>query len=255
MEITKKTRFHKPHLAYFEHDGIYFALDGDSPNWIAADERGDWILKTLSDSMEFSQLIAAYASRFKYDTAKSWLHLETFIQDLLRHEMISASPIVRQPYQGRQHYLKPTRLHELWLHTNNSCNLTCAHCLVSSSPNGERGLPLAKLISLVDQASDLGVYRFYITGGEPFIRPDILPLIYHITETHKAEAILLTNATQFHHEKLLGELSRLDRSRLKFQVSIDGADPETNDPIRGRGSFQAAVAGIRQLSPLGFHIT
>ncbi len=255
MELTSKTRFYKPDLVSFEQNGIDFALDGDSPNWISTDERGAWLLKSLDDEQVFSRVVTRYAEFFKLDIAKSWLHVDTFLQDALQHEMISISPIQREPYRGRPYYLKPTRLHELWLHTNNSCNLICAHCLVNSSPSGEKGLPLEKWLSLVNQAVELGVYRFYITGGEPFIRRDLVQLVHHITEIHKLELIILTNATQFQREELLQQLDRFDRKRLKFQISLDGATPQTNDAIRGTGSFQATLQGIKKMMPLHFDVT
>src|SRR5205814_10595789 len=49
--------------------------------------------------------------------------------------------------------------------------------------------------------------------------------------------------------------SSLDRERAKFQVSIDGARPETNDPIRGAGTFVKALDGARILADLGFDVS
>ena len=50
-------------------------------------------------------------------------------------------------------------------------------------------------------------------------------------------------------------LESLDRSRVKFQVSIDGARPETNDPIRGAGTFVKALDGAKLLADLGFDVS
>ncbi|PYQ47310.1 MAG: hypothetical protein DMF59_19160, partial [Acidobacteria bacterium] len=50
-------------------------------------------------------------------------------------------------------------------------------------------------------------------------------------------------------------LPTLDRQKVKFQVSIDGARPETNDPIRGAGTFHKALDGARILSDLGFDVS
>ncbi|MBI2495087.1 MAG: methyltransferase domain-containing protein, partial [Candidatus Omnitrophica bacterium] len=155
---------------------------------------------------------------------------------------------------GRSRHLGLSRLRECWLHTNNSCNLTCSHCLVNSSPRGEPGLSSAAWRSLIDQAAALGVDRFYITGGEPFVRADMPELIRHIIESHQTELILLTNATLFRGSRAEA-LDRFDRSRVKFQVSLDGSAPAVNDPIRGAGSFEATVAGLAQLIRRGFDVT
>ena len=39
---------------------------------------------------------------------------------------------------------------------------------------------------------------------------------------------------------------------LEFRVSIDGFSPETNDPIRGEGTFERAMAGILKLVEFDF---
>jgi MoaA/NifB/PqqE/SkfB family radical SAM enzyme/ubiquinone/menaquinone biosynthesis C-methylase UbiE len=108
--------------------------------------------------------------------------------------------------------------------------------------------------SVIDQAVALGVDRFYITGGEPFVRPDMPALVSYITQTHAIELIVLTNATLFRGPRQ-GILDRFDRDRVKFQVSLDGSTPVINDPIRGAGSFEATVEGLRELARRGFDVT
>ncbi|MEK6684151.1 MAG: methyltransferase domain-containing protein, partial [Nitrospirota bacterium] len=102
-----------------------------------------------------------------------------------------------------------------------------------------------------DEVSDLGAYRFYFTGGEPFVRKDIFELIEYITQNKKAELIILTNATLFRGERL-DRLKRQDRERLKFQISLDGSTPAINDPIRGEGAFRLITEGQKTVSDLGF---
>ena len=68
------------------------------------------------------------------------------------------------------------------------------------------------------------------------------------------ELIVLTNATVFSGAVRKG-LESLDRSLVKMQVSIDGARPETNDPIRGEGTFVKALDGAKLLADLGFEVS
>jgi hypothetical protein len=39
---------------------------------------------------------------------------------------------------------------------------------------------------------------------------------------------------------------------LEFRVSIDGFNAEMNDPVRGQGTFERAMTGVRQLVAHGF---
>ena len=254
-ELNHQTRLYTPSLSVVTRSGWTVFVDAEAPNWVSTDARGAWVLQTVAGSpVDFSTLVARYATQWEMDGAKAWVHLQSFLSDALRHGVVSLTPVEPPPYQGRSHHLSLSRLRECWFQTNNSCNLTCSHCLVSSSPRGEPGLPTATWRSLIAQAVALGVDRFYITGGEPFVRPDMPELIRTITETHKIEVILLTNATLFQGSR--GKvLDTFDRTRVKFQVSIDGSTPEINDPIRGPGSFEVAVAGMRELSRRGFEVT
>ncbi|MBI3615635.1 MAG: methyltransferase domain-containing protein [Candidatus Omnitrophica bacterium] len=252
MELTEKVILHLPKTVRWEKDGTHLFLDSDSPHWIATDSRGAQLVDWFGEGIPFGQVLHRYASANGLELAKAWLHVHDFAQGLLRVGFASDRPIVRTPYLGRAAYSRPEKLKELWLHTNNICNLACSHCLVSSAPwVKDWGLPADRLLRMIDEAVELGVERFYMTGGEPFLRRDIFTLIRHITESKGRELILLTNGTLFQGE-LSEAVKALDRKQVRFQVSVDGAFPETNDRIRGAGSFQRATEGLRDLAELGF---
>jgi hypothetical protein len=62
-------------------------------------------------------------------------------------------------------------------------------------------------------------------------------------------ATVLTNGTVF-KEDWLERLSRAEAESpygLEFRVSIDGFTAEENDPIRGPGTFERAMSGVRKL--------
>jgi len=254
-ELNHQTVLHAPPLTRIDREGWTFFVDGEAPNWVSVDERGTWLLRLIGEQpTRFSELVSRYGAQFQLDSGKAWVHVHAFVSEALRHGILSLAAVERPPYQGRSAYLRLTRLREAWLHTNNSCNLACSHCLVSSSPKGEPGLPTATWRRLIEEVIGLGVDRCYLTGGEPFVRPDLPELIRLITETHGVELIILTNATLFvGPRKVL--LDGLDRTKVRFQVSLDGSTPTINDPIRGKGSFTAALSGLQELSRRGFDIT
>lgn len=250
IEIKESTLIYRPHLASYKRGGLHFFLDPDGPNWVAANRTGAQVLEELSSPRSLNDLILVYANRTHRELTQAWLQVRSFIQEAMRHELVSTQPIVQEPYRGRAFHLKP-RFQEFWIHTNNSCNLTCSHCLVESHPRGEPGLPTEFLKRMIDEAAELGAYRFYFTGGESFVRKDIFELIEYVNREKKAELIILTNATLFHAQRLEA-LKRMDRQRLKLQVSLDGSCPEVNDPIRGEGTFYQITEGLKTVSDLGF---
>ncbi|MBI2118465.1 MAG: methyltransferase domain-containing protein [Elusimicrobia bacterium] len=262
-EIKNSTIFYKPNLttwkglrqsqsqSQFSEEKVHFFLDGDSPNWIAVDERGSQILQWVNGQRNFGDILRLYSQTQMFDFAKSWLHCHTFLKEALQRGIISLQPFESSPYLGRSHYLKTKRLKEFWIHLTQTCNLTCSHCLVSSGPKGKNGPNKEFYLRVLDETSELGVERYYFTGGEPFIRSDIFDLIQYITETKQKELIILTNATLFTNSRI-EQLKKLSRKKVKFQVSIDGTTPQTNDSIRGIGVFEKAAQGLRVLSELGF---
>jgi MoaA/NifB/PqqE/SkfB family radical SAM enzyme/SAM-dependent methyltransferase len=252
--LSEKTVVYAPPLHAFREGDIDLLLDEAAPHWVAVDSRGAELLRGIGEGARFGDLVTAYAGRTGLEAGKAWLHVHDFLQACLRSRFLSLAPLERPPYEGRRRYARPDTLRELWLHTNNSCNLACTHCLVRSGPGGIPGLPAEKMRRVIEEALGMGVERFYVTGGEPFLRGDIEELIRLVTERHGRELILLTNATLFRGPR--GRcLDGLPRALVKFQVSLDGARPETNDPIRGAGTFASALEGLRILSDRGFEVS
>ncbi len=258
--LQERTPLHVPALHTFTEDDILYAVDPEAPNWIAVDARGGELLRAIraagetGEPLAFGALVARWAAEKRLEAGKAWLHVHDFLRALDRAGMLSEAPLVREPYPGRAALIKPAGLRELWLQINNACNLTCTHCLVSSGPGGAPGIDTGALVRLVDRAAQLGMERLYVTGGEPFLRKDLFDLAKRATQTHGAEMIVLTNATVLQGAVKKG-LESLDRSRVRFQVSIDGARPETNDEIRGAGTFAKALDGAKLLADLGFDVS
>ena len=255
--LEHRTLLHLPTLYTFEEDGITYAVDPAKPNWIAVDGKGRELLDAITGSggkVTFGALVARYAAARQLEAGKAWVHVHDFLRALNRAGMLADGPVSPPPYPGRAALIAPEGLRELWIQINNACNLSCTHCLVSSGPGKDPGLPFQRLRALVDRAVQLGLERLYLTGGEPLIRKDIFELIRHGTESRDLEIIVLTNATVFRGSIKAG-LETLDPSRVRFQVSIDGAHAETNDRIRGPGTFTKALDGARVLADLGFDVS
>ena len=233
------------------------ALDPNSPNWVASDDRGMWLLGRFDGRTRFADVVKHYAASSGLDAIRAWLHVETFARDALRRGFLSADGAASAPYLGRDAYLRTDQLQELWVHVNDFCNLACAHCLVSSGPSRDQGLATARILEAIDQAVTLGVTRVFFTGGEPFARPDILKLSAHVVERHHRELVILTNGTLFKGDRLtqMAKLAALNlsapSSALRVQISLDGSTAEVNDPIRGEGSFARIVHGIRRAVEVG----
>lgn len=130
------------------------------------------------------------------------------------------------------------------LNITNQCNLNCLYCAVSSTKNSPGDLSLEEWKDVIDELARIKVFHLLISGGEPFIRQDFQQILKHILHYHFRISIN-TNGTLFNKEilYLLSESWRLD----DLQVSLDGADPDVHNVIRGKGSFEKTINGVKQL--------
>jgi len=146
-------------------------------------------------------------------------------------------------------------LDELWFQVSGTlCNLTCQHCFISCSPHNDSFgyLSLATVERLLAESVEWGVREYYFTGGEPFLNREIVPILERTLDY--GPATVLTNGTVLKPE-WLRRLRRAEEQgpySLEFRVSIDGPTPESNDPIRGEGTFARAMKGVALLVAHGF---
>ena len=134
------------------------------------------------------------------------------------------------------------------------CNLSCSHCFISCHPKNDSFgfLTLDTVRQTLAEAESLGVREFYFTGGEPFLNKEMVPILEATLQV--GPATVLTNGTVL-QDAWLERLRDAERSgpySLEFRVSIDGPDAATNDPVRGAGTFDKALAGVGRLVAHGF---
>jgi MoaA/NifB/PqqE/SkfB family radical SAM enzyme len=121
-----------------------------------------------------------------------------------------------------------------------ACQLRCTHCYTESGRRASRKLPRADLLRIADKILSLNVKRVLIGGGEPLLVPEIFEIVARLTKG-QVPVSFYTNGLDLTAEQA-GMLADLG---AQVHVSIDGATPEVNDPIRGReGAFAATIKSL-----------
>lgn len=142
-------------------------------------------------------------------------------------------------------------LRALWIQlTGTLCNLACRHCFNSSGPKEPWLAPLEPGVvrRYLAEAEALGVGEIYLTGGEPFLHPDLFGVLEAALMI--APTTILTNGTLI-DEAIADRLSAQAAASpysLEIRISLDGATAAENDRLRGRGSFDKALAAARRLA-------
>ncbi|MEY3987474.1 MAG: hypothetical protein RL080_814 [Actinomycetota bacterium] len=129
-----------------------------------------------------------------------------------------------------------------------ACNLQCVHCLSSSGTRDPRELTTEQAKAVLDELRDLQVFYINIGGGEPMVRRDFFELLEH-AEHCNIGVKFSTNGAFITPEnaRRLAAMNYLD-----IQISLDGADRETNDRVRGEGSYDIAIRAMDNLRDASF---
>lgn len=140
----------------------------------------------------------------------------------------------------------------LWLYTNYHCNLECAYCLSESGPSvSRRQIPPERLGELAAEARQLGFTALGLTGGEPFLVAELPDALVAMTD--HLPTLVLSNGTLF-TPKLVARLSPLAVRDFAIQISLDSAEPDVNDEMRGPRNFAKVVGAIPRLRQAGIRV-
>ena len=129
--------------------------------------------------------------------------------------------------------LLPSRPFRIEFEITGRCNLKCQYCL--AMPFSRTDPPLENLLDLFRRTRDeVEPFEIVITGGEPFLRRDIMIVLEGAADIFGKIGIT-TNGTRLKSlsRKDLTALQRISGERGRLQVSLDSKDLILNDSIRG----------------------
>jgi MoaA/NifB/PqqE/SkfB family radical SAM enzyme len=137
----------------------------------------------------------------------------------------------------------------VFFHILTACNLKCRHCYINPEQHGYQTLPLATVEKWLDLFADrAGRANLILLGGEPTLHPQ-LPRIIKFARRRGFNSITVdTNGGLFHD--LLEKITPDALDSLSF--SLDGVTPQTNDEIRGPGSYDLCLTGLQAAVSRGF---
>ncbi len=137
----------------------------------------------------------------------------------------------------------------IFFHILTNCNLKCRHCYINKEQHGENQLSIETIetwLGAFAEKSDRANVIFL--GGEPTLHPDLALAIKKAKSIGYKSITVDTNGYLFHDI-----LSKVDRDIVDyFSFSLDGATRETNDMLRGKGSYDKCIAGIKEAVLKGF---
>ncbi len=144
---------------------------------------------------------------------------------------------------GSQH---STRMERFVWDLTYACPLRCIHCSTDSGRRPARMLDRTRMREVVDVILSVKPQRISLAGGEPLS----VPWWHEAAEMLNAGGVAVTVFTSgwLMNDKIAEQLAQ---SVTAVTVSVDGANAQIHDKIRGRaGSFDRAMAALERLSAL-----
>jgi len=137
----------------------------------------------------------------------------------------------------------------VFFHILTNCNLKCKHCYINKKQHGKKTLPLETIEAWLKVfASKNKNANVIFLGGEPTLHPDLSLAVKKAKALGYNSITVDTNGYLFHEI-----LSKVDPEEIDyFSFSLDGATRKTNDMIRGKGSYNNCIAGIKKAISRGF---
>ncbi len=146
---------------------------------------------------------------------------------------------IEPPYRLPEERLVPYSV--TWGVTH-GCNLRCTTCY-DVVDYKRHSLNTADALSVIERLAKVGISFIVFAGGEPLIRNDLFQLMAHC-RIHNIGIGLRSNGILITTE-VARRLAELELAVAG--ISLDGATEQSHDAIRGSGSFQKTIAGIKEL--------
>ncbi|MFD1805687.1 GTP 3',8-cyclase MoaA [Pasteurella oralis] len=147
-------------------------------------------------------------------------------------------------FQRQYYYLR--------LSITDMCNFRCNYCLPNGyqpEPNKPSFLTLDEIRRVVNSFAAMGTEKVRITGGEPTLRKDFLPIVETIARIESIKQIALTT-NGFRMAKDVEKWR--DVGVTSINVSVDSLDPRMFHRITGVNKFDDVIRGIERAFDVGY---
>jgi cyclic pyranopterin phosphate synthase len=132
------------------------------------------------------------------------------------------------------------------------CNLQCIYCMPVKNLrllDHADILSYEEIIKLIELATDLGVKKVRLTGGEPLLRKGFVHLVESVCRIPEIEDVsITTNGVLL--KKMAAPLFEAGLRRIN--VSLDTLDPLKYEKITGRACFHDVWEGLQLAEAIGF---
>ena len=144
------------------------------------------------------------------------------------------------------------RINYLRISVTDRCNFRCVYCVPSNPFNVITHDKIARyeeILRITQMATEMGITKVRITGGEPFARKGIMDFLEQLCALDQLEDISITTNGALLNERKLQHLLDFGIRRLNF--SLDTLDPDKFEKITRRDDFYKVKKNILMAHEMG----
>jgi len=230
-------------MMIYKRGGQFLVVFGDIPQWLIVDAVGLGVLKKIGAGQNADQVAEAYRLDERSNILATFEELVALVT-----RTNEGTSVVNQALTSKTTVAMVA--------VTRRCNLQsiCPHCYIDAGQSQddlslEEHRLLAKQLRLCLAIDSQKIYKINLTGGEPFMRHDILGIIRVYNQAGFA-VNMSTNAMLIKPKQMIA----LRELGVTVSVSLDGATSATHDAIRGCGAWKKVTRKIRMLIKIGVRV-
>jgi MoaA/NifB/PqqE/SkfB family radical SAM enzyme len=140
----------------------------------------------------------------------------------------------------------------IFFHILTQCNLNCRLCYINPNQHGTTPVSLETIeVWLKVFIKENKETNIIFLGGEPTLHPDLSLAVKKAKQLGCRSVTVDTNGYLFNNILAKVKPHEVDC----FSFSLDGATKATNDMLRGKGSYDHILAGIKNAKAGGFFVS
>ncbi len=226
-----------------ERNGRYLLIWPDIPNWVVVDEEACQFIEAVEGENTIREIAAHFEAIT--DTVD-----ESFLNAALKN-LSDAGILYKKGEEPPRFHLPPDRIMSVIIYPTNRCNLRCIMCyntnnlLKSELVKKEEELTAEEFKDFLNEVKPFLAEEnpnLQIMGGEPLVVPEKTLEIIKYASSLVSHISLATNGTLVTRE-FAEELSSVEN--VNVQVSLDSPNRKGHEAIRGKGTYERTIQGIK----------
>jgi MoaA/NifB/PqqE/SkfB family radical SAM enzyme len=221
--------------------------------------------RRLSEGAAPDEIAGAFSAKYNIPAEKIRRDVERFVEHLWTRGIVEIpgrehiSDDERAAIVGEEPHNKSGKMYEAALNAQVMfrctfdllipCNLRCRHCYLDFSEKDI--MPFETVCNYLDQLADHGCPEIALTGGEIFLRRDLMDIVAY-AESKGFLMDLLTNGNFINKDKA----DQLARHYVQaVQISIYGTTPELHEAVTMKaGTYDESITAARLLIERGIPV-